>query len=97
MENPMTSSHLARPSTLATDSAFPLMLDFLEWLAPHPRVYPEVMEGWRTSCPRLPVWEDAVDARYVIRRRDAAGDVVVELSPGGRTVLIDAGRLPKHD
>jgi hypothetical protein len=23
------------------------------------------MDAWRTSCPRLPIWEDAVDARLI--------------------------------
>ena len=37
-----------------------LVLDVLSWLRAGPRPYHEVMEAWRTSCPRLPVWEDAV-------------------------------------
>ena len=39
----------------------PLVLDLVEWIARTPRPLNDVMEGWRTSCPRLPVWEDAVD------------------------------------
>ena len=42
-----------------------LILDLLEWLSPAPRQYQEVMSAWRTSCPRLPIWEDALDARLV--------------------------------
>jgi hypothetical protein len=42
-----------------------LVLDLLEWVGTHPRPYDEVMAAWRTSCPRLPVWEDAVDAGFV--------------------------------
>ena len=38
-----------------------LILDLLEWLASSERSYAEVMEAWRTSCPRLPVWEDAME------------------------------------
>ncbi len=45
-----------------------LVLDLLEWIAAEPRRYTDVMEAWRTSCPRLPIWEDAVDARFVQRR-----------------------------
>ena len=37
----------------------PLILDLLEWIGPQPRPYAEVLEAWRTSCPRLPVWEEA--------------------------------------
>lgn len=43
----------------------PLICDFLAWLAEAPRDYAEVMERWRTSCPRLTVWEDAVDGGLV--------------------------------
>jgi len=37
-----------------------LILDLLEWLAKGERSYTEVMDAWRTSCPRLPVWEGAI-------------------------------------
>jgi D-3-phosphoglycerate dehydrogenase len=39
-----------------------LVVDLLEWIGPVPRSYAEVQDVWRTSCPKLPVWEDAVDA-----------------------------------
>ncbi|HEV7383357.1 MAG TPA: hypothetical protein VGN89_00655 [Phenylobacterium sp.] len=73
------------------DVVAPLILDFLQWLAAEPRAYPEVMEAWRTSCPRLTVWEDAVDAGYVARRR-AAGGVAIEVTPRGLGLLAEAGR-----
>lgn len=38
-----------------------LVLDLLEWLASEERSYLETMDVWRTSCPKLPVWEDAND------------------------------------
>ena len=44
----------------------PLILDLLEWIGPTPRPYSEVIAAWRTSCPRLPVWEEA-NARGLIR------------------------------
>ena len=44
-----------------------LILDLLEWVGPTPRPYDEVMEVWRTSCPRLPVWEDANDRGFLAR------------------------------
>ena len=34
-------------------------IEFLKWLSTSPRTYAETMEAWRTSCPRLSVWEDA--------------------------------------
>jgi hypothetical protein len=36
-----------------------ITLQFLAWVAARPRRYAEAMEAWRTSCPRLSVWEDA--------------------------------------
>ncbi len=38
------------------DTVEALILDLLDWLAVRDRTYEEVMEAWRTSCPRcLPV------------------------------------------
>jgi hypothetical protein len=66
------------------DAPAPLIVDFLEWLAKAPRPYSEVMEAWRTSCPRLTVWEDALEGGLVERRRDSAGEPIVALTPCGR-------------
>ena len=46
-----------------------LVLDLVEWVAREPRRYAEVMEGWRTSCPRLSIWEDAVDYGYLLQEQ----------------------------
>jgi hypothetical protein len=35
-------------------------LQLLAWIAEQRRTYPETMDAWKTSCPRLTVWEDAV-------------------------------------
>ena len=32
-----------------------------------PRPYADVLDAWRTSCPRLPVWEEANDRGFVAR------------------------------
>jgi hypothetical protein len=42
-----------------------LTLQLVAWAAERPRTYGEAMDAWRTSCPRLPIWEDAVDARLI--------------------------------
>lgn len=63
-----------------------LVLDFVEWVAREPRPYADVMDAWRTSCPRLPIWEDAVDHGFVAARRDGAA-LVVEVTPVGRAFL----------
>src|SRR5437762_13963460 len=47
------------------DTADPLVLAFVEWISREPRLYSEVIATWRTSCPRLPIWEDAFDCGYV--------------------------------
>ncbi len=60
----------------------PLVGDLLEWIGKCPRTHAEVMDGWRTSCPRLPVWEECTDRGYVARR-----DGRVELTARGRDFL----------
>lgn len=63
-----------------------LVLDLLEWLKTGPKPYDEVMEAWRTSCPRLTVWEDATDAGYV-ERHPEGGTTIIKLSDSGRRYL----------
>ena len=38
-----------------------LILDLIEWVAARERTYEDTMDAWRTSCPRLTVWEDSID------------------------------------
>ena len=63
-----------------------LILDLLEWLAKADRGYDEVMDAWRTSCPKLPVWEEANDRGLVIvesvNRRN-----LVRITSAGRSFL----------
>ena len=61
-----------------------LMFDLVEWLERRPRGYAEVMEAWRTSCPRLTVWEDAVDGGLVAIATEADGVVRVRATDHGR-------------
>ena len=63
-----------------------LILDLLEWLANGDRTYEQVMDAWRTSCPRFPVWEDAND-RGFIKSVHLDGCTVVRLTPSGRAHL----------
>jgi hypothetical protein len=71
----------------------PLILDFLEWLAPNPRPYAEVMEAWRTSCPRLTVWEDSIDRGFVARSRANGDSRMIALTEAGSDFLADNGRM----
>ena len=72
----------------------PLTIDFLAWLAARPRDYAEVMEAWRTSCPRLTVWEDAIDAGLITRTRAAGRATRIELTARGQSLLQQHNRLP---
>ena len=74
-----------------TDTLTPLTLDFLAWLAREPREYAEVMEVWRTSCPRLTVWEDAIDAGLISHKHIRGQPIVIELTQRGEALL--ASRL----
>ncbi len=49
------------------------------WIDEEPRGYAETVDRWKTSCPRLAVWEDAL----------ADGLVRVD---GRRVLISDAGR-----
>ena len=51
-------------------SADPLVRDLLAWVASEPRSYRDVLDAWKTSCPRLTIWEDANDAGLVERQSD---------------------------
>ena len=74
-----------------TDPSDPLVLDLVEWVARGPRLYSDVIETWRTSCPRLTIWEDAIDRGYVARRPTAEG-LRVAITEGGAKYLREHGR-----
>jgi D-3-phosphoglycerate dehydrogenase len=75
-------------SNAAIDS---LVFDLLEWLSKRDRSYEEVMEAWRTSCPKLPAWEEANERGFVVRE-SAGGRSVIRVTESGRTFL-EQGRL----
>jgi hypothetical protein len=74
-----------------TDPKEALILDLVQWVAESPKPYEEVMDVWRTSCPRLTVWEDAVDRGFVRRVPDGGG-FQVRASGAGMAALRVAGR-----
>jgi hypothetical protein len=69
-----------------TQTVEALILDLLEWLARRDRSYTETMDAWRTSCPRLPVWEDATDQGLVSVEHKNDG-LVVRVTPAGLAFL----------
>ena len=70
-----------------------LVLDLVEWIGREPRLYSEVIETWRTSCPRLTIWEDAVDRGYVARRPVPGQGVHVAITASGEKFLREHGRF----
>jgi hypothetical protein len=73
-----------------------LILDLLQWLASADRSYEEVMDAWRTSCPRLPVWEEANDRGLVVRE-SVNGRCVVRITPSGRDLLVHRDTGKHHE
>ena len=72
-------------ATSETETVESLILDLLEWVGPDARPYAEVMEAWRTSCPRLPVWEEANDRGFLARRyRPGRGELVAVSTIGAQ-------------
>jgi hypothetical protein len=62
-----------------------IMVQFLTWVADRPRTYAGTMEAWRSTCPRLSVWEDAIIEGLVCIENDPSRAVC--LTPRGRAVL----------
>jgi hypothetical protein len=84
---------VSEPATPTVDPSALLLLQFLVWVDAQPRAYGETMSAWRTSCPRLPVWEDAT-AEALIRLEAGngtrLGDSLVVLTERGRAALAAA-------
>ncbi|MGO9874610.1 MAG: hypothetical protein ACLPVY_12505 [Acidimicrobiia bacterium] len=74
-----------------TDDLDSLILDLLEWLGSSPRPYSEVLDAWRTSCPRLPVWEDANDRGFVEYHHARGRGRFVSVSRAGAEYLRNNG------
>ena len=70
-----------------TDTVEPLVLDLLEWIAGGERSYAEVLDVWRTSCPRLPVWEEANDRGLVTKQASEARGTIVRLTAAGEALV----------
>lgn len=78
-----------------TFTIHPLVRDLLVWLDGAPRTYSEVMEAWRSSCPRLTIWEDALaDGLVRVERASGVpmGESGVVLTDRGHAALASADR-----
>jgi hypothetical protein len=72
------------------DAAKLLLVQFLSWVESRPRSYADLQEAWRSSCPRLTIWEDAIEGDLVCFVADGAlGKPVAHLvlTPRGRALL----------
>lgn len=64
-----------------------LTMQMLTWLDEQPRTYAETLEAWKTSCPRLSIWEDALADRLI-----RVGGGQVHLTSAGRDLVGAAAR-----
>ena len=65
-----------------------LTIQFLEWLSDRPRTYGETMDAWRTSCPRLSIWEDALSGGVVRLGQGTLRERQVIITQRGRSLLL---------
>jgi hypothetical protein len=86
----LLDDRLTQNDITATAAITSLTRDLLLWVARRPRSYAETMEAWRTSCPRFPIWEDALgDGLIRVERGDEAklSEARVVLTPLGHAAL----------
>lgn len=69
------------------DTVDTLVVDLLAWIGLEPRPYAEVLEAWRTSCPRLPVWEAANERGFIARHHAPERGAFVSLTASGEEHL----------
>ena len=69
-----------------TDTVENLILDLVEWVGRKERTYQETMDAWRTSCPKLPVWEDATE-RGLVEKASTNGCSLVRATSAGLALL----------
>lgn len=62
-----------------------LTLQMLDWIAHGTHSYAEVLNVWKSSCPRLTIWEDACTNGLVESAPGMSG--VVSLTEKGRNLL----------
>ncbi len=75
------------------DPADSLLLDLLEWIANRERSYEDVMDAWRTACPRFPIWENAKD-RGLVATEHTNGRSLVKVTASGFELLRARGKHP---
>lgn len=79
------------------DPVEPLVVDLLEWIGREPRPYAEVIDAWRTSCPRLPVWEEANARGFVERSHQPGNEAMVQVTPAGLAYIAASRAAAAHN
>ncbi len=80
-----------------SDPSHALTLQFLAWVAEAPRTYADAMEAWRSTCPRLSIWEDAIlDGLIAFDVRGPRNQSRVALTPKGRALLRASAPAAPH-
>lgn len=64
-----------------------LVLDLVEWIACGPHPYADVLDAWRTSCPRFPIFEDAIDHGFIAHAHQAGSGPMIAITPAGEAFL----------
>jgi hypothetical protein len=80
--------HAAKRKLWSMEISAPTV-ELLTWVSNRERTYADVVEAWKSNCPRLAVWDDAVTAGLV---RSSRG--VVALTAAGRAALADGYGAP---
>jgi DNA-binding MarR family transcriptional regulator len=67
-----------------------LQLEFLLWVSTDPpRSYRQVMEAWRSTCPRISIWEESLmdGLIEIVPEDNGEREQLVILTPAGRQLL----------
>ena len=84
----MTSVELRMENSPKNQTVSLSTLEFLTWVSIRPRTYGDAMESWRSTCPRLSIWEDALaDGLIQIENGAAMDQSAVTLTARGRALL----------
>ncbi len=73
-----------------------LIVQLLEWIGKEPRPYTETIDAWRTSCPRLTIWEDALSDGLIERVPNGTiATAQVRITRAGRSLIEESARAQR--
>jgi hypothetical protein len=80
-------AHAPNAEACEQAAAAALTVQFLAFVA-QGRTYEETMEAWRSTCPRMPIWEDAIrDGLVRIENGGSMKSSRIVLTARGKTRL----------